>query len=724
MEDLNSFVDLASIEENELEKDDGAQSTPNVAMDSRNSYGTQIFSLKIGSHSFNGFPEKTTAQQVVCISCKALSTLCDGGNPCKNCFTSNRPCVHSSTIQKSNSMRDPNIPYSPSNKRQKVRKSATDNNLHGKFTLTNGQLVSVSQRNQPEPTSPKFVNHWENVVFEPNGPSSPMSAHQVELGSPPPLRQQQQQHPSIVVHTNQSCTIPYTIPNQMQSTPLTTQLQSPAQNKSNMVQTNPNIIQIDDVPSNSNPPTNIQTPSPLMMQNNPTTISFQNSNMMSHVIQTNPMHTLNQIPNNIVVQNIPPNQPPYYYQYQDGQNISTNYGQPISNNYGQHISNNYSQPISTSFNLAGQPISYGQMNPGQQNSYVQNNSAGQQNSMTQSPVRQKKKSQRTVKPAQNNPGQTNSYSQQNSTMTYGQQYSGQQNSNIAVNPFSLSEQLSQQNSGQRISIINGQQISSQQISNQMIYPGQTYSNYHGQNNSNGQIYSMGQNYSSQNYSRVTLPIQLGQHVTVIAVGKVTASPFLVSGGFLCPIGFTSIRNHRSILHYQMNSNYRCEILDGNGRPIFRITPTDCPGMSVTSVDIEQCWNGIAAKFPADFEESKKMSGIQFFGLNHPIVIQLIKSMQASVVVSTRPNTDLMVNGSPLPTRRMITAPQRPAKKPPKIEKYQQPLSEKIGNLVDETEIKHVDCWIQFELHDKIWNLLEQLRNTEPVSYTHLTLPTT
>lgn len=85
-------------------------------------------------------------------------------------------------------------------------------------------------------------------------------------------------------------------------------------------------------------------------------------------------------------------------------------------------------------------------------------------------------------------------------------------------------------------------------------------------------------------SRPLLPLQLGQVVTIQSLGQVrsgTGAESFHSDKYIWPIGYRAIRQFWSVISNEPDKKceYTCEILDGGGKPLFRVTPSDAPHIS-------------------------------------------------------------------------------------------------------------------------------------------------
>lgn len=95
-----------------------------------------------------------------------------------------------------------------------------------------------------------------------------------------------------------------------------------------------------------------------------------------------------------------------------------------------------------------------------------------------------------------------------------------------------------------------------------------------------------------------LPLKLGSHVTVYNLGKVIVDrPSFHTANYIWPVGYLSIRVHRSFKNLNKITTFRCEVLEGKIHPVFKITPDDSPNDIVVDNDIERCFQFLTKKFP-------------------------------------------------------------------------------------------------------------------------------
>ena len=70
---------------------------------------------------------------------------------------------------------------------------------------------------------------------------------------------------------------------------------------------------------------------------------------------------------------------------------------------------------------------------------------------------------------------------------------------------------------------------------------------------------------------IKFPININPSLILVATGKICSLPNYHSEHNLFPIGYVSIRTHASMFTRGVRAKYRCEILEGEGRPIYKVT---------------------------------------------------------------------------------------------------------------------------------------------------------
>ncbi|KAL3691922.1 hypothetical protein R1sor_005573 [Riccia sorocarpa] len=127
-----------------------------------------------------------------------------------------------------------------------------------------------------------------------------------------------------------------------------------------------------------------------------------------------------------------------------------------------------------------------------------------------------------------------------------------------------------------------------------------------------------------------LPLQLTEELTLVDLGAVDPDNPRVfqRDPFVYPIGYVAEREYASMVNPSETTTYTCSVLDGDEGPVFQVTPADVPELYVAKNTAQGVWTVIyaavnrVAKDP--YRDRNPRSGVEMFGLNHPLVIQLIQ----------------------------------------------------------------------------------------------------
>ncbi|KAF6778797.1 hypothetical protein AHF37_01544 [Paragonimus kellicotti] len=105
--------------------------------------------------------------------------------------------------------------------------------------------------------------------------------------------------------------------------------------------------------------------------------------------------------------------------------------------------------------------------------------------------------------------------------------------------------------------------------------------------------------------------------------------------YIYPVGFRSTRIYWSMRVPRCRARYICEIMEANGRPLFRVTAID-RGMENESVEHEACagaWQPILSKIEVLREQSalirlfsQHLKGEDLYGLSEPHIVRAVESL--------------------------------------------------------------------------------------------------
>jgi hypothetical protein len=98
---------------------------------------------------------------------------------------------------------------------------------------------------------------------------------------------------------------------------------------------------------------------------------------------------------------------------------------------------------------------------------------------------------------------------------------------------------------------------------------------------------------------------------------------------LFPIGFTSVREHSSMLKLGERALYTCEILDGGSKPLYKLIPSEDPENPIIKESSTGCWIVICNRINA-LQGNKRnkvtISGTERFGLCDNNVVKLLQHL--------------------------------------------------------------------------------------------------
>lgn len=88
---------------------------------------------------------------------------------------------------------------------------------------------------------------------------------------------------------------------------------------------------------------------------------------------------------------------------------------------------------------------------------------------------------------------------------------------------------------------------------------------------------------------IRFPININPSLILVATGRVNVNPNYHSEHNLFPVGYISIRTHASMFTRGVRARYTCEILEGDGKPIYKVTPEEDPTNSIMKDSSTGCW---------------------------------------------------------------------------------------------------------------------------------------
>lgn len=128
---------------------------------------------------------------------------------------------------------------------------------------------------------------------------------------------------------------------------------------------------------------------------------------------------------------------------------------------------------------------------------------------------------------------------------------------------------------------------------------------------------------------MVFPVNISSSLKLIAHGEVKSIPGYHSAHNLFPVGYISERNYSSMIHKDGRATYRCEILDGGEKPLYKVTCSDDPQNPIVRDSSTGCWVHICRKVN-DMSDNKKekvtISGTERFGLLESTVKKILEHL--------------------------------------------------------------------------------------------------
>jgi len=131
---------------------------------------------------------------------------------------------------------------------------------------------------------------------------------------------------------------------------------------------------------------------------------------------------------------------------------------------------------------------------------------------------------------------------------------------------------------------------------------------------------------------IIFPIQLGV-LTVYNLGKVVwDKPDFHSTKYIWPVGYKSERLCPSTLDPEQRVGYISEIVDEDNKPMFKVTPTDCPENSVTAATPTSAWTEILTRInnlktpQMGKRQVVSVSGPEYFGFSNSTIAKEIQDL--------------------------------------------------------------------------------------------------
>lgn len=103
--------------------------------------------------------------------------------------------------------------------------------------------------------------------------------------------------------------------------------------------------------------------------------------------------------------------------------------------------------------------------------------------------------------------------------------------------------------------------------------------------------------SNFNFSgEIIYPVKISNSLTILNFGEIEfVNPAFHSQQNLFPVGYKAERKHRSARFQGQETIYTCEILNHNGRPVYRVIAKDDPENVLIKDKPTACWSEIVKK---------------------------------------------------------------------------------------------------------------------------------
>ncbi|KAI8378334.1 F/Y-rich N-terminus-domain-containing protein [Blakeslea trispora] len=128
--------------------------------------------------------------------------------------------------------------------------------------------------------------------------------------------------------------------------------------------------------------------------------------------------------------------------------------------------------------------------------------------------------------------------------------------------------------------------------------------------------------------RITLPCQIAS-LKVISLGQVDyRRPNFHNERYIFPIGYTAERTYMSFVDPNSQTSYTCKVEDGGDGPLFTIQAADCPDEKLSARTATRVWGFVLRKANEvrHKETSNAISGPEYYGFSHPLVIEMIEEL--------------------------------------------------------------------------------------------------
>ncbi|OBZ89243.1 Transforming growth factor beta regulator 1 [Choanephora cucurbitarum] len=129
--------------------------------------------------------------------------------------------------------------------------------------------------------------------------------------------------------------------------------------------------------------------------------------------------------------------------------------------------------------------------------------------------------------------------------------------------------------------------------------------------------------------QIRLPFQIAS-LNIISLGQVEYDrPNFHNERYIFPIGYTAERTYMSMVEPNNQTIYTCRVEDGGDGPLFTLQAADCPDEKISARTATRVWGSVLRKANEvrQKETSNAISGPEYYGFSHPLVIKMIEEME-------------------------------------------------------------------------------------------------
>ncbi|KAI8075581.1 F/Y-rich N-terminus-domain-containing protein [Thamnidium elegans] len=128
---------------------------------------------------------------------------------------------------------------------------------------------------------------------------------------------------------------------------------------------------------------------------------------------------------------------------------------------------------------------------------------------------------------------------------------------------------------------------------------------------------------------IVLPFQIAS-LNVIDLGTIDSERSQFHNErYIFPIGYTVERTYMSMVDPNNQTTYTCKVEDGQEGPLFTLSAADAPEIELSARTATGVWALVIKKANEvrQKESSNAISGPEYYGFAHPLVIEMIEEME-------------------------------------------------------------------------------------------------